>query len=500
MRRARAFGLATGALAVLVGATIWCGPSAAAIWNVSTVGQLTNAVNGAGPNDEIIIAGGTYNLTQGLNLSDVGLTIRGATGNRDDVILVGGGMNTHGVDEGLLVNVSNITVRDLTLKSFFYNAIHLRGENDISGITVSNVKTWNIGERHIKGSWDSNINHTLDNTLIENVYMLQTEPRLDTNPSGGDYIGGMDIMSSNNITIRDCVAEGIRGYTGGGNASIFLWQGHNNFTIERNVIIGTNKGIGIGLTYQAGPTISGGWHGDGGIIRNNTILRSSGYDGNNIGLELCGVKNTEVYNNTVYSADASYFRTLSFWDNTTIPNTNLQVIDNIVRGGVFDIAGGDWSAAAVAALGNIVDTTGAVVTSNWFVDAANGDFHLTEQALAAMDAATVLADVPADMDQALRGALPDMGADEFGAPMGDANHDGKVDGADYTIWADHYKQPGTWVTGDFNGDQVVNGADYTLWADSFGFGTGAGASVPEPATVMLLVLGACAAGLRRRGP
>jgi len=53
---------------------------------------------------------------------------------------------------------------------------------------------------------------------------------------------------------------------------------------------------------------------------------------------------------------------------------------------------------------------------------------------------------------------------------GDANHDGVVDGADYTIWADNY-EPGvggkTWEQGDFTGDGIVDGADYCVWADNF---------------------------------
>jgi hypothetical protein len=56
--------------------------------------------------------------------------------------------------------------------------------------------------------------------------------------------------------------------------------------------------------------------------------------------------------------------------------------------------------------------------------------------------------------------------------VGDANHDGSVDGADYTMWADNYQQMGAWRHGDFNGDCVVDGADYTLWADHYEGGLG----------------------------
>ncbi|MBX7072873.1 MAG: PEP-CTERM sorting domain-containing protein [Pirellulales bacterium] len=81
---------------------------------------------------------------------------------------------------------------------------------------------------------------------------------------------------------------------------------------------------------------------------------------------------------------------------------------------------------------------------------------------------------------------------------GDANLDGKVNGADYTVWADNFKSAGatTWQTGDFNGDGHTEGADYTIWADNFGATPLAAAlpsmavAVPEPSSLLLCGLGA----------
>ncbi|GEM_PF-6631572 len=73
-------------------------------------------------------------------------------------------------------------------------------------------------------------------------------------------------------------------------------------------------------------------------------------------------------------------------------------------------------------------------------------------------------------------------ADQYGETgpclSGDFNHDGNVDGGDYTtwadhdedsadysVWADHYGQTGPDLPGDFNHDGTVDGADYTIWAD-----------------------------------
>ena len=82
------------------------------------------------------------------------------------------------------------------------------------------------------------------------------------------------------------------------------------------------------------------------------------------------------------------------------------------------------------------------------------------------------------------------------AGAGDANCDDQVNGADYTIWADHYRQAGIWLDGDFTGDGSVDGADYTVWADHF---TG-GSAAPEPGAACVLGLGGWLALLgRRRG-
>jgi len=94
---------------------------------------------------------------------------------------------------------------------------------------------------------------------------------------------------------------------------------------------------------------------------------------------------------------------------------------------------------------------------------------------------------------------------------GDANDDGMVNGADYTIWADNFGLLGASgpEEGDFNRDLAVDGADYTIWADNFGATSkasedtgGAGASAAElPACGLgfeLLALMPVLFALRRR--
>ena len=73
--------------------------------------------------------------------------------------------------------------------------------------------------------------------------------------------------------------------------------------------------------------------------------------------------------------------------------------------------------------------------------------------------------------------------------FGDATNDGKVNGADYTVWADHYFDTGVgFDLGDFNRDGIVDGADYTLWADRFESAASSASAVPEPSSLALMAI------------
>ena len=75
----------------------------------------------------------------------------------------------------------------------------------------------------------------------------------------------------------------------------------------------------------------------------------------------------------------------------------------------------------------------------------------------------------------------------------DANGDWQVDGEDATILADNWQQTiaGGASVGDFDGDGDVGDADATIMAANWGVGVAA-QSVPEPATLSLLGIGAMA--------
>jgi hypothetical protein len=82
---------------------------------------------------------------------------------------------------------------------------------------------------------------------------------------------------------------------------------------------------------------------------------------------------------------------------------------------------------------------------------------------------------------------------------GDFNQDGSVDAADYAVWRKSVGQTGAALAADGNQDHEIDADDYNVWRGHFGTSLGNAAhasgttglsTVPEPATLFLLLLGA----------
>ena len=88
---------------------------------------------------------------------------------------------------------------------------------------------------------------------------------------------------------------------------------------------------------------------------------------------------------------------------------------------------------------------------------------------------------------------------------GDYNKNGVVDAADYVVWRHTLGQVVSALSGaDGNGNGMIDAGDYNFWRANFGqvaAGSGSGgsanASVPEPATLVLLMFAAAGWCLRR---
>ena len=72
---------------------------------------------------------------------------------------------------------------------------------------------------------------------------------------------------------------------------------------------------------------------------------------------------------------------------------------------------------------------------------------------------------------------------------GDFNVDGTVGAADYTVYRDHLGGNSAVLNGNGSGGAIVRHVDYVLWKQNFSIsGTGSSAAVPEPASLVLMLL------------
>ena len=81
---------------------------------------------------------------------------------------------------------------------------------------------------------------------------------------------------------------------------------------------------------------------------------------------------------------------------------------------------------------------------------------------------------------------------------GDADLNGTVEFADFLSLSAHFGQAGGWAQGDFDGNGDVRFADFLLLSSNFGQTAPAAATVPEPSTLMPMLVVACAASWFRR--
>jgi sugar lactone lactonase YvrE len=104
-------------------------------------------------------------------------------------------------------------------------------------------------------------------------------------------------------------------------------------------------------------------------------------------------------------------------------------------------------------------------------------------------------DLQGNLIQTIKDGLEQLGGlawtPSAATAAGDYDNDGNIDTADYDKWkTDFGKTVATANGADGNGDGIVDAADYTIWRDNFAPAAELAAAVPEPASALLLGLGA----------
>jgi hypothetical protein len=393
------------AIALCVSAVLSPGLARAASWdsapplpaptgtvvNVSTESQLQSAVKAAVGGTTIVVAPGTYTLTSTLYLNGVNdVTLRGATNNRDDVVLVGRGM-TNGdfgaVEFGIWTNGQRITIANLTVRDIYDHAIILNA--GAQSPRIFNVHLINTGQQFIKANPDGG-GGGVNNGIVEYSVIEYTGSSRD------DYTNGVDVHTGSGWIVRHNLFRNIAAPNGAlAGPAVLMWNGSRGAIVEGNTFINCQREISMGLTDRTPNDNSGG------IVRNNFIYRQAGLLGD-AAILVADSAGTQVLHNTIL-LNGTYPSAIEYRFSAT---TGGLIANNLSSAG---IRARDGAAGTVAA--NYVNAAASM-----FVNPANGDLHLVAGATAVINKIAAAPNAPADWDGETRpgDSTVDYGADEFG--------------------------------------------------------------------------------------
>ncbi len=357
------------------------------IVTVSNVSQLQAAFSSLQSGQTIVINPGTYNLTGSLYVNGrSNVTIRGASNNRNDVVLVGKGMSVEGnVPFGIWTGqgANNVMIANLTIRDIYYHPIIINPGT--TNPRIYNVRLVNAGQQFIK------VNPDLPNQVFVNNGIVEYSVMEYDTTAPNYYTNGVDVHGGANWIIRHNLFRRIRAPQGQlAGPAILMWNGASGTVVEGNTFIDCHRDIALGFDTGISHT--------GGIIRNNFIYRSANAGGD-VGIAVFGSPNTKVVHNTIF-LNGQYPSSIETRWNTT---TGVQIVNNLADRGPAARDGSQFSQQ-----GNVWNATAA-----FFVNSAPGDLHLVATATGAIDRGVTTNDAPRDWDGQARAGTWDVGADEY---------------------------------------------------------------------------------------
>ncbi len=373
---------------------------------VANVNQLYQAADNVKPGGTIALADGHYKMPRSLVIRTSNVTLRSESDDRTKVIL-DFESSIHG--EGVVINSPvGFILASLTVKNVTQNGIKINSNLGVDKVTIYNVISHNVWQRHIKGPLVPD-NEDGSPSWVEECYVqyclfyndrpkrLDDEPYEKENPDNfnGNYVGGIDIMSAKGWTISDNVFIGIQGRTGSGRGSIFMWHNGYDCIIERNIFINNDSGICLGNSSARGERR----HCTGFIVRNNFITRTNA----NEGIFAGHTRNCQILYNTVHNPGTGRLIRIAH------ANDGLFVAGNVFSGSSWGVnINEDDNEVPLTFRDNLNKLSTQV-----FVDPDNGNLHLKETAVDMIDKGPVIENVVDDINSQQRDEKPDLGADEY---------------------------------------------------------------------------------------
>jgi hypothetical protein len=348
---------------------------------VSNESDLREQAHTAAVGTTILIEPGTYNLEDMIHIVNSGITLRSSSGNRDEVILDGGGMII-GLTQVILIEADDVTIADLTIR---YGGEHGVAVNGSDRPLLYNLHIYDTGYQLVK------VNPVGDGS-DDGILACSRLEYTSTSPE--EYTNGISAHDAHRWTVRDNQWYRIRTPGNTPVPTILFWSGSSDTIIERNLLFDCYQGIAFGnASHGAGDHI-------GGIVRNNFIYASLLHDSV---IEMVHATGWLVAHNTVLLLNPNG---VTWGMEARFEDTSGTFAYNLTNMNIWT----DRDGAATTSTGDIID-----LQSDWLRDPANGDLHLVSGEVPPVDAATVLPEVLTDFDGDPRpqGEAPDIGADEY---------------------------------------------------------------------------------------
>ncbi len=382
-------------------------PAGRRVIRVSTVDELYEAAEKIKPGGTILIEDGHYMMPRYFALHTDNVTMRSASGQRDRVV-IDGARSRHNE----LVAVSRcrrVTIADLTIQNIEANGFKINSDTGVHEVTIYNCVIHNIWERGVKGVPGPVVEGKRippRNCRVQYCLFYNDRPKRLSDDSaeaenperfGGNYVGGIDIMTAKEWVISDNVFIGIRGRTGAGRGAIFIWNGSEDCIVERNIIIDCDSGICLGNSHRSRWPI----HCTRCIVRSNFVTRCPEND-----ILADYTRDCRIYNNSVHDPESRLQRLIR----VVHDNDGLLVVNNLFSGPGIRV---EMVEGEIDLRNNVIKDL-----ADRFVDPLKGNLHLTATAREVIDRAEPLKEVAEDLDGEPRGEKPDIGADEFVEKVG----------------------------------------------------------------------------------
>lgn len=360
--------------------------------NVSTIAGLQSAITSLTSNTTILLADGAYNITAPLYLPQniTNVTIKGASGNREAVIIKGSGMTSSSAALAFWAdNVNGITFQDMTIRDLYQHAIILNG--GVNNPVFRNLHIVDIGDQFLKNNPTSDKLSGVDNGLLENSLLEYSTAAPDI------YTNGLDVHRGSNWMVRNNTFKNFRTASGLAGPAVLIWNGSSDTTVARNIFLNNQRDIAFGLDPN-NPALGSTDHARG-LIANNFMYKINSI-APDVAIGVFDSPQTKVYHNTIL-LNGGYPNAIEYRFSRT---TGVDIKNNLADA---SIAARDGSSGVVSNNLNSASTA-------MFMNPATGDLHLKSTATAAIDKGVTVS-VSEDFDGQPRpqGIAADIGADEY---------------------------------------------------------------------------------------